>query len=329
MLLRILKSNSLFSPLLIPVIGVLFWMQSFQSPGLIDINLTNGAMPLYNLFYRLFKELGFWQVFFAFILVLANSFFISQLGSNFLFQRNRSYLPGIIYLITVSSITRLHLLLPAHFAALFVLISIYFIFDTYHKPNEITFTFNASFFLSIASLFYLPSVILFPLVWIAIFVLQKSDNWRLLVIPVLGFSIPWIFLWTYSFLTDSTAVLWKELVIMLWDYHNSYLFEPYFWLLSAVVSLAAILGSFSIISVYHRIKVSSRKYFVIFYWMLGILLASGLGLITIGIEIVALSTIPLAYFVTQFLVMGHKSIWKEAVMWFYVAIMVFSIYFYK
>ena len=102
MLLRILKSNTLISSLLIPVIGILFWMQSFQSPGLIDINLANGAMPFYTLFYKLFKEQDFWQVFFAFILVLVNSFFISQLGSNFLFQRNRSYLPGIVYLITVS-----------------------------------------------------------------------------------------------------------------------------------------------------------------------------------------------------------------------------------
>ncbi len=329
MLLRILKSNTIFSSLLIPVIGVLFWMHSFQSPGLIDINLANGAMPLYNLFYKLFKEQGFWQVFFAFILVLVNSFFISQLGSSFLFQRNRSYLPGIIYLITVSSITRLQLLLPVHFAALFVLISTYFIIDTYHKPNEITFTFNASFFLSIGSLFYFPVVTLFPLVWIAIFVLQKSDNWRLLVIPILGFSTPWIFLWTYSFLTDSDTALWKELMKMLWDYHNSYLFEPYFWLLSSVVSIVTILGSLSVISVYHRIKVSSRKYFVIFYWMLGILLASGLGLITIGIEIVALSTIPVAYFITQFLVMGQKSIWKEAITWVYLATMVFSLYFYK
>jgi hypothetical protein len=329
MLLRILKSNTLISSLLIPVIGILFWMQSFQSPGLIDINLANGAMPFYILFYKLFREQDFWQVFFAFVLVLVNSFFISQLGSNFLFQRNRSYLPGIVYLITVSSITRLHNLLPVHFATLFVLITLYFIIDTYHKPNEITFTFNASFFLSIASLFYFPVVTLFPLVWISIFVLQKSDNWRLLVIPVLGFGTPWIFLWTFSFLTDTSTALWQNLTTMLWDYHNSYLLEPYFLLLSGVVSIVTILGSISVIGVYHRIKVSSRKYFVIFYWMLGILLASALGLITIGIEIVALSTIPVSYFITHFLVMGQKSIWKEVIAWVYLATMVFALYFYK
>jgi hypothetical protein len=151
----------------------------------------------------------------------------------------------------------------------------------------------------------------------------------LLVIPILGFSTPWIFLWTFSFLTDTSAVLWQNLTTMLWDYHNSYLLEPYFLLLSAVVSIVTILGSISVISVYHRIKVSSRKYFVIFYWMLGILLASALGLITIGIEIVALSTIPVSYFITHFLVMGQKSIWKEVIIWVYLATMVFALYFYK
>ena len=130
-------------------------------------------------------------------------------------------------------------------------------------------------------------------------------------------------------LTDTSAALWQNLTTMLWDYHNSYLLEPYFLLLSAVVSVVTILGSISVIGVYHRIKVSSRKYFVIFYWMLGILLASGLGLITIGIEIVALSTIPVSYFITQFLVMGEKSMWKEAITWVYLTTMVFALYFYK
>lgn len=329
MLLRILKSNTLFSSLLIPVTGILFWMHTFQSSGMIDFNQANGAMPLYTLFYHLLKGQGFWQVLFAFLLVLVNSFFIAQLGSSFLFIRNRSYLPGIIYLMTISSIDRLHALLPVHFAALFVLLSIYFILDTYHRPVEVTYTFNASFFLALASLFYLPAIVLFPLVWISIFVLQKNDNWRLLVVPVLGFGMPWLFMWAFSFLTDTSPALWEDIVKMLWEYHNSYLLEPYFLLLSVIVTIVSILGGLSVFSVYHRMKVSSRKYFVILYWMLGIVVASALGLITIGIEFAAISTVPIAYIITHFLVMGQKTIWKEVITWVYLATMVFALYYYK
>lgn len=328
MLLRILKSNTLLSTLLIPVTGVLFWMHSFQSPTLLDLKLANGAMPLYYLVYNLVKEQDFWQVFIAFCLVVMNSFLVAQLGSSFLFLRKRSFLPGIIYLITVSSLQVLHALLPVHIATLFILISIYFILDTYHKPVGINFTFNASFFLSLASLFYFPSLILFPLVWIAIFVLQKSDNWRLLVVPVLGFGTPWMFIWAFSFLNDSASSLGNDMIKMLWTDHNAYLFELYFLLLSAVVTFVSTLGSLSVLSVYHRMKVSSRKYFVIFYWMLGLVVASALGLMTIGIEIVALSTIPVAFFISHFLLSDQKYIWKEVLTWIYLVTMVFALYFY-
>ena len=190
MFLRILKSNTLFSVLLIPFIGILFWMESLRNPALLDLSIAHGAMPLYYLFIHTIKQQDFWQIFVAFCLVIVNSYFISQLGSVFRLFRKRSYLPGIIYLITVSCLKTMHALLPVHLATLFVLISVYFIFDTYHKKVEITYTFNASFFLAIASLFYLPVVVLFPLVWISIFVLQKDDNWRLLAVPVLGLCSP-------------------------------------------------------------------------------------------------------------------------------------------
>jgi len=329
MLLRILKSNTWLSSLLIPLIGYLFWIQSFNAPVHLDLQLANGAMPLYYLVYDLLGDKDFWQIFVAFCLVIINSFFVAELGSAFLFLKKRSYLPGIIYLITVSSLPALHALLPVHLSTLCILISIYFIFDTFHKPVEIAFTFNASFFLALASLFYLPALALFPLVWISIFVLQKSDNWRLLAVPVLGFGAPWLFMWAYTFLKDADAAMLKNIVNILWTSHNSYLIDPYFLLLTLVVAFVSSLGSISVISDYRSMKLSSRKYFVIFYWMLGLVLASALGLVTIGIEIVALSTIPISFFISHYLLSEPRSIWKEILTWIYVGSMVATLLVFK
>jgi hypothetical protein len=327
MLLRILKSNTLFSMLLIPAIGILFWMHNFRAPQVLNPDIANEAMPLYYLVFQQIKDQDFWQVFIAFLLVLFNSFFIAQLGSSFLFLKKRSYLTGIIYLIIVSSIPELHSLLPVHLATFFVLIALYFILDTYHNTVEITYTFNASFFLALASLFYLPVVVLFPLVWISIFVLQKDDNWRLLAVPILGFGAPWLFMWAYSYLNDTYSTLWKELITMLWTDHNSYLFEPFFLIPTAIVVILTMLGSFSVISLYHRMKVSTRKYFVIFYWMLGLVVFSALALITIGEEIVALSTVPVAFFISHYLVSDQKYLFKEILTWIFVGIMIFVLMF--
>ncbi len=328
MFLRILKSNTLFSVLLIPFIGILFWMESLRNPALLDLSIAHGAMPLYYLFIHTIKQQDFWQIFVAFCLVIVNSYFISQLGSVFRLFRKRSYLPGIIYLITVSCLKTMHALLPVHLATLFVLISVYFIFDTYHKKVEITYTFNASFFLAIASLFYLPVVVLFPLVWISIFVLQKDDNWRLLAVPVLGFGVPWLFMWVYSYLSDTYALLWKELLSMLWTSHNDYLLNPYFLVLTGVVALLTSLGSFSVLSVYQRIKVSARKYFVIFYWILGIVIVSALAFISISIEIVALATIPASYFISYYLLSDNQTKFKEVLTWVYLGTSIVILIFY-
>jgi Family of unknown function (DUF6427) len=321
MLLRILKSNSLISSLLIPVIALLFWLHNLQSPAPLDLSRANGGMPLYYLACHFLSNSNFWQVFLAFVLVVLNSLFLSQLGSTYIFLNKRSYLPGIVYLITVSSLVSLQAFLPVHLATSFVLIAIYFIFDTFHRKVAITHTFNASFFLAIGSLIYLPVIALFPLVWISIFVLQKDDNWRLLAVPVLGFGAPWLFMGVYSFLTDSYHILWKELIEMLWTRHNEYLLEPYFLLLTAIVSLLTLLGSLSVLGVFQMIKVSSRKYFVICYWILGLVTIPALLFITISIEIVALSTIPVAYFISQYL-NSDSNILKEILTWIYIFISV-------
>jgi hypothetical protein len=328
MLLRLLKSNTPLAVFLPPLIGVIFWIHSFQSPLSLSLILVKGAMPLYYLIFNYIADQDFLQVILAFCLVITNSFIIAWLGSSFLILKKRSPLPGIIYLITVSSLPALHALLPVHLATLFVIISMYFIFDAYHKKVEISNTFNASFFLALASLFYLPVLTLFPLVWISVFVLQKDDNWRVLVIPVLGFGLPWLFMLTYSFLNDSTASLWTEMIRMLWTRHNSYLFEPYFLVLTTVVTFLTTLGSVSVLSGYHLMKVSSRKYFVIFYWMLGLLVVSALMFMTIGIEIVVLSTIPVSFFISNYLLSDQKTVWKEIATWIYLGTMVFAVYFY-
>ena len=90
MLLRILKSNTWLSSLLIPLIGYLFWIQSFNAPVHLDLQLANGAMPLYYLVYDLLGDKDFWQIFVAFCLVIINSFFVAELGSAFLFLKKRS-----------------------------------------------------------------------------------------------------------------------------------------------------------------------------------------------------------------------------------------------
>jgi hypothetical protein len=213
----------------------------------------------------------------------------------------------------ISSWKVLQTLHPVHLATLCILISVFYIFSTYQKELEVSSTFNSAFFLSLASLFYLPAVILLPVMWISIFILQKSDNWRLILIPLFGFLVPWLFVFAIAFMNDTLGDLLSHLSAIIWALNSGYLFNPWFLGISAFMVFLMLLGSFSFLTNYQYIKVSSRKYFVVFYWMLGIIGISALAFSAIGIEIIALATIPSAFLISIFFLSGEKYFWKEII----------------
>jgi len=321
MLLRFIKNSNLFGTLLIPVAGALFWMQGFKTLNNISSAAEESVMPLYYILQGLFRGLILWQVLAGFILVILNSLLIARISNSFLSFKKGSSLSAIIYVITISSIKTLQTLHPVHVATLCIIIAIYYIFDTYQKRVDIAFTFNAGFFIAAASMFYLPAVILFPLIWISIFVLQKSDNWRLLIVPVLGFCVPWFLLWAVSFMNNTHYNLLAILKNIIWADNNAYLLDPVFLAISALIILLTLFGSISFLSNYQLIKISARKYFIIFYWMLGLLVLSALSLKATGNEIIVLTTLPVAFFISQFLLSGRKFFWKELFFLIYIGVM--------
>ena len=145
MLLRIFNSKNVYSAILIPIVAFLFWMEPMKVPTTLVIQQGEGMMPLYIFFAKFFSGATIWPVLTGFLLVLLNALILSLLSYEFQFLPHRTFLPGIIYVSTVSSFPSLQTFHPAYPATLFLLLSIYYIFSTYHRKYEISSTFNASF----------------------------------------------------------------------------------------------------------------------------------------------------------------------------------------
>jgi len=245
MFLRLFNSKNVYSVILIPLVAFLFWMEPLRIPVTLVVAPGEGMMPLYAIFVKFFVGSTIWPVVTGFVLILFNALIISLLSYEFQFLQHRTFLPGILYVSIVSSFPSLQTFHPVYPASLFVLMAVYFIFSTYHRKNEISSTFNASFCLSIGALFYLPVLTLLPLIWIAIFVLQKSDNWRLLVIPadwdhttlviVVGFSFrdgSRTILYLFHFFRDEICQQPIYIQYRIFNYHRFYFhvvsFRKYF-----------------------------------------------------------------------------------------------------
>ena len=322
MFLRLFNSKNVYSAILIPLVAFLFWMEPLKVPVALVVIPGEGMMPLYTFFAKFFISSTIWPVVTGFLLVLLNSLLLSLLSYEFQFLQHRTFLPGILYVAIVSSFPSLQTFHPVYPATLFVLLAVYYIFSTYHRKNEISSTFNASFLLSIGALFYLPVITLLPLIWISIFVLQKSDNWRLLVIPLIGISLPWLLLWTFLFVSVSDQTFIASIVQGMKTANNQFMYNYWFLIVTCFIFLLSAFGSISLINSVSIRKMSTRKYFIILYWMLGLSIPSVFLLPSTGLGIIAITTIPVAFLISHFFMTGKRGFWKEFFFFIFLATLV-------
>ena len=324
MLLRLFNSKNVYSAILIPIVAFLFWMEPLRVPTALVLPAGEGMMPLYVFFAKFFTGTTIWPVLTGFLLVLLNALILSLLSYEFQFLQHRTFLPGIIYVSTVSAFPSLQTFHPAYPATFFLLLSVYYIFSTYHRKFEISSTFNASFLLSVGALFYLPVVTLFPLIWISIFVLQKNDNWRLLVIPLIGIALPLLFLWSFLFISGSDQAIISTIVNGMKAVNNQFISEPAFIVLSGYIFLFSAFGSISLINSVSIRKMSTRKYFIIIYWILGLSIPSVFLFHSTDLGIIAFTTLPVSFLMSHFFMSGKKSFWREFLFFLYMATLVAS-----
>ncbi|MDQ3047623.1 MAG: DUF6427 family protein [Bacteroidota bacterium] len=87
--------------------------------------------------------------------------------------------------------------------------------SSYRKDTAFSQSFDAGFLFSIASLFYFPYFVFFPLLGVALIILRPF-NWREWLISFIGVLVPYIFVGTVYFLTDKLDYLLHDK--MLFDF---------------------------------------------------------------------------------------------------------------
>ena len=324
MLLRLFNNKSVYSAILIPLVALLFWIEPLRVPITLVSVPGEGMMPLYTFFAIFFSGSTIWPVVTGFILLLLNALILSLLSYEFQFLQHRTFLPAILYVSIVSSFPSLQTFHPVYPATFFVLLAVYFIFSTYHRKNEISSTFNASFLLSIGALFYLPVLTILPLIWISIFVLQKSDNWRLLVIPLIGITLPWLLLWSFLFVSGSDQTFIASILQGVKSVNNQFIFNIGFLIVTVFIFLLSAFGSISLVNSVSIRKMSTRKYFIILYWMLGLSIPSVFLLSSTGLGIIAVSTVPVSFLISYFFMAGKRGFWREFLFLLFMATLVAS-----
>ncbi len=128
--------------------------------------------------------------------------FLPMLTSRFGMFEKGMFLNGILWLIMVPSFMFFSGNLYALYAAVLVMPVYYFVFGMYKSESPVPLMFNGSFIISLAALFYLPALIFIVLIW-AGWLFFNPFRVRAYLISLTGLVMPFFFVYSYFFLTDS------------------------------------------------------------------------------------------------------------------------------
>ena len=263
MILKFYKSDNLTGLVLLPIIGVLFWLPALLSPTVVDFS---NASPLFQWVLNLGSPI-FSAVLALLIIVISALVLNDVINKNELFNRN-TFLPALLYLIFMSAIKEHQVLSPIVISNLFWILAFKQLFNIYSQVPCKSQVFNATVLMLFGGLFYFPSLLMVALVWVALKILRPFV-WREWIIPFIVFgaycmvTLIWgnsINNWSDYFTFDSEQYSFIQIVIS-W---------PYYILLGIVLFLV----SFSGRTILKHYKASSLRFRKIIFFFLFIIILS-------------------------------------------------------
>jgi len=319
MLLKALKSTLPYHIILMPFIAIALWFRSFLNPVVFNFYPGEEMMILYKPIHYVLDKNPFASNIVALLFIILLAFLILKLNIQYSFIKVKTFLPSSLFVIITCGLRELHAMHPVYPAALFLILTVDRIFNSYDKEVIHSNAFDAGIFLAIGSLFYMNLVFFFPFLWIGLIILKPKVNWRDYILATLGFIFPWMAALAYYLITGQAEELLR-IVAMNFTSHQIFLrgniaIQIYIGFLV----LLTLLGSYTILAQYDEKKISARKYFKAFFWIF--LISSILIFVSPAVsqEIIIILAIPLTYLISNFLIYMKRQFWGEVFVYILVA----------
>jgi len=191
-------------------------------------------------------------------------------------------------------------LYPLLLANFFILLAIDRVFAFDKGKNKLKRYYEGGFLIGLGVLFY-PNLLFFiVLLWLSQIIL-RTFNWREFSSSIIGVATPILIYFSILFLIDKTSLILEDIDLFFLKSKVDLKFSTYsIW---AFASLAFVLF-ISILSSVRAIgikKVSTRKYFSLFFWFLVLCLALFYFHPSISYELIVVAAIPISIIQTLFL----------------------------
>ncbi len=216
-MIRIFRTNNLLVFPILLLLIIALHLIVFNQPDLYETaKPVNNTSPFSNIIYNLFDFLFNSHVLslqlFAIILIITQAFLLNSITNLHNLFNKINYLPALFYIVCSSMYVKFLLLSPELLANTFLLLALLKVFSLYKKKKIYTQVFDIGFLISIASLFYFPSVI-FLFFFYIVLIITRTFNWREWIIALIAFCIPYFLTAVYYFWNDNLYQLWENQIL--------------------------------------------------------------------------------------------------------------------
>lgn len=324
MLLRFFKSNQAYHFFVIPLMVLALWSRSYLWPVSFPFFEGENQMPLYQPVQLLLGGPALAGTVASMVIVVLLSFLILRMNTVYAFIRIRTFLPSNIFIFIISGLMPLHTMHPVYFGCLFLLLATDRIFGAYEKSQSIYGNvFDAGLLIGVGSLFYFNLIFFFPVIWIGLLLIWKSPGWRSFVLPVTGVALPWLFAFSYYFFTDNI----NELAITI----NQNMLTPNYLLRNdrnlqvflGFLIFLILLGSFFLLGQIDEKKISTRKYFQIFFVIFLIAMVLLLAVPAVSFEILVVMAAPLTFLISNYLIFMRSRFLGNVILYLFLGIVIY------
>lgn len=308
MFLHSFRKNSFSNLIILILIALAIWI-----PGLIDQNKMvlifddQLKMPLYGILSVFIDAFPLYADILGLFVLFAVAFFLTRQNKEFLILEGRSYYLPLFFILISGSYLPLIRIYPALIASLFLILAINRIFNSYHDLKIGNYFFDAGVLISIGSLFYFPLIFLGIILMVGI-ILLRPIHIREWILSFVGLFMPYLFTWSFYFLTDQSALFFNTLKVnSSLDNQFQYLDLSHYLLYSFLFLLAIPAGLMMLYQSGTR-KVSTRKFLRFHFWLSIFSALAMVAIPSIAMQMLPILGIPLSYLYANYFYSIKKSL---------------------
>ncbi len=233
-----------------------------------------GPAPLYDLLINALPEGILGAGLIAFVLLLLQAFLLNYFLVRHAMLPKNSMLAALVFVLLMSLFPDLLNLTPLICAGIFIVLSFNSIMNTYGSPDPTRHVFSAALLIALASLFYLPALLMFLLLLLS-FALFGTFSLRMIFVGFSGIAAVYLYLFLYYFMIDDLAgryCLYEQFFMDFPVWEISYSWTQY--LVFGLFSMLFMFAFFQVLSSLNEWNIMIRKKMLLGIWFLVLAIGS-------------------------------------------------------